>query len=121
MLPSVTRTSYNKQHMLSALSARFGALGMGSQRMSPHLSSPAHVEQIRTITFLKGMFGSKDADQKEAAPPPVAKVMIQVLSSMPSAPTMQELAAEAKAQEPEYFKSNRCVLMLHPRVWFNHS
>lgn len=111
-LPGNARSIYDNTPMLSSPGVSSGALSASSLRTGSHRTSALQLQQLRTITintnFFKGMFGKPaDADETEAAPPPAAKVMLQVLSGMQSAPTMQELFQEARAQEPQYFKSNR--------------
>jgi hypothetical protein len=112
-LPGNGNNSYDNTSMMTPNSASFVALCASSPRSSSRRTSALHLQQVRSVTFqttnfFKGMFGRQnDADETEAAPAPAAKVMLQVLSGMQSAPTMQELFAVAKAQEPQYFKSNR--------------
>ena len=51
--------------------------------------------------------GCSEAGQVEEAPIPATKLLLQVLSGIESPPTFKQLAAEAKAQHPDAFPSNR--------------
>jgi hypothetical protein len=74
---------------------------------APGCSAAASLQQHRTIRFLRDILGSKDAGQVEEAPVPATKLLLQVLSGMEPPPTFKQLAAEARAQHPEAFPSNR--------------